>query len=183
MTNLTVATPRIYELGDVTDLPVKAASAIFEGSAIGLASGYARHLADGDTFAGFALGDVASQTSDGDANVHVRTKGKIVLTISSVAVTDIGKAVYASDGNAYTLTAGNDGAIGRVARVYGTNLAVVAFDADRGGFGMITAFTDSSGGVASNTIVDQPGTYDETVQSAHAASFASKVNAIIKQFG
>ena len=183
MTQLTAATARTYVGGDVDDLKVKASSAIYEGSAIGNASGYARQLAAGDKFAGFALCDVASQTSDGDARVRVRTRGKVVLTISSVAVTDIGKPVYATDGNAFTLTASTNPHIGRVVDVYGTNLAVVEFDAHRAGLGGvgIAELTDSSGGTASDTLADISASPTEAQVANSGASLAAKSNAIIRQ--
>lgn len=185
MTNLTTATARIYMQGDIDDLPVKASSAIFEGSAIGNASGYHRHLAATDEFAGFALNDVASQTSDGDAYVRVRKRGRVVLTIASVAVTDIGKPVYATDGNAFTLTASTNSHIGRVVGVYGTNLAIVAFDAERAGMGAngIAELTDSSDGTASDTIADTPASYTEATLANTTASIVAKINAIIRQLG
>ena len=185
MTQLSAALARTYELGNLTDIPVKASSAIYEGSAVGLTSGYARQLNAGDKFQGFALENVASQTSDGDATVRVRQRGEIVLTISSVAVTDIGKPVFASDGNAFTLTQSTSSHIGRVVRVYGTNLAVVAFDATRAGLaaGGIAELTDSSGGTASDTIADVPSTYTEATLANQIASIVAKVNAIIRQMG
>lgn len=183
MTNLTTATARIYMQGDIDDLPVKATSAIIEGSAIGNASGYHRHLAATDEFAGFALNDVASQTNDGDAYVRVRKCGRVVLTIASVAVTDINKPVYATDGNAFTLTPSTNSHIGRVVGVYGTNLAVVAFDANRAGLGGITLLTDSSGGTATDTLAAITGSYVEATIEDTVASLAAKINAIIRQLG
>lgn len=185
MTQLTAATARTYVGGDVDDLKVKASSAIYEGSAIGLTSGYVRQLAAGDKFVGFALCDVASQASDGDARVRVRTRGKIVLTVASVAVTDIGKPVYATDGNAFTLTASTNPHIGRVVDVYGTNLAVVEFDAHRAGIGGvgIAELTDSSGGTASDTLAAISGTYVQAEIRNSIASLAAKITAIQRQIG
>lgn len=184
MTQLSAALARTYLQGDLDDLPVKASSAIYEGSAIGFTAGYHRQLASGDEFCGFSLQDVPSQTSDGDAYVRVRTRGRVVLTITSVAVTDIGKPVYASDGNAFTLTPGTDAHIGRVTGVYGTNLAVVAFDAHRGGLGgQIALLTDSSGGTAGDTIADVPASYTEATLANQLASLTAKVNAILRQLG
>ncbi len=185
MTQLSAATARDYLQGDVDDLKVKASSAIYEGSAIGITSGYARQLAAGDKFAGFALCDVASQTSDGDARVRVRHKGKIVLAITSVAVTDIGKPVYATDGNAFTLTASTNAHVGRVVDVYDTNKAVVEFDAHRAGLGGggIAELTDSSGGTASDTLAAISGTYVQAEIRNSIASLAAKITAIQRQIG
>ncbi len=56
MTTLAVDKPRNYELGDHNDLPVITGDVIYEGAAVGLnGSGYARPLAAGDVFGGFAL--------------------------------------------------------------------------------------------------------------------------------
>jgi len=184
MTQLTAALSRTYLQGDLDDLPVKATSAIFEGTAIGFVSGYHRQLAATDEFAGFAMLDVASVATDGLANVRVRKRGRIVLTITSVAVTDIGKAVFATDGNAFTLTQGSAAHVGRVVGVYGTNLAVVAFDANRAGLGgQIAELTDSSGGTASDPLAAITGSYVEATIENTVASLAAKINAIIRALG
>lgn len=185
MTQLTAALARTYVLGDLDDLKVKASSAIYEGSAIGIVSGYCRQLAAGDKFVGFATQDVASQTSDGDSYVRVRVRGRIVLTISSIAVTDIGKPVYATDGNAFTLTASTNAHIGRVVGVFDTNLAVVEFDARRAGIGAngIAELTDSSAGTASDTLAAISGTYVQSEIRNSIASLAAKINAVIRQIG
>jgi hypothetical protein len=133
MTQLNADTARSFELGDFNDLPVKAASAIYQGSAIGLTSGYARQLTAGDQFGGFAEEGVASQTSDGAAYVKVRARGRIRLTISSVAATDIGMNVYASDGDTFTLTESTNTYVGRIARYVTTDTALVIFDATSAG--------------------------------------------------
>lgn len=184
MTNLTAALPRTYELGELTDLPVKASGAIYEGSAIGLTSGYARQLTAGDRFVGFAMNDVASVGSDGGATVRVRQLGEVLLTITSVAVTDIGKPVYASTGNAFTLTQSTNSHIGRVVRVDSTNTAVVAFDATRAGLGgAIAELTDNSGGSASDTLADISASPTEAEVANSVASLAAKINQIIRQLG
>lgn len=185
MAQLTAATARTYMGGDVEDLAVKASSAIYEGSAIGLTSGYARQLVAGDKFQGFALCDVASQSTDGGSRVRVRTRGRIVLTITSVAVTDIGKPVFASDGNAFTLTQSTNSHIGRVVDVYATNQAIVEYDAQRAGLaaGGIAELTDSSGGTASDTLAAISGTYTQSEIRNSIASLAAKINAILGQLG
>lgn len=181
MPQLTAAVARTFVLGDLTDHAVKATSAIFEGSAVGLTAGFARQLNAGDIFVGFATEDVPSVAADGGANVQVRARGTVLLTVSSVAVTDIGKPVYASDGDTFTLTQSTNSFIGRVLRVAATNTAEVEFDARRGGLGLLTVLTDSSGGTASDTIADVPGTYTEATLANQIASLAAKINAIIRQ--
>lgn len=183
MTQLSAALARTYELGDQTDHAVKQSAAIYEGSAVGLTAGYARQLTAGDTFLGFAMEDVAAPSADGGATVRVLQKGKVVLTISSIAVTDIGKIVYASDGNAFTLTESTNSPIGRVVRVNATNQAVVAFDATRGGLGDVTQLTDSSGGTAADTLVAISGTFSQSEIRNNFASLADRVNRVAKILG
>jgi hypothetical protein len=128
---LSVDTSRTYELGDINDLPVKASATIYEGSAIGLSSGYARALTAGDVFQGFAERGVVESTGvAGAVRVRVIRKGKIKLTITSVAVTDVGKTVYAADdGTFYIVNSGSYSPIGKVERYVTTDTAIVEFDA------------------------------------------------------
>lgn len=186
MTQLSAAVARTFEVGDHCDYGVRTAVAIYQGSAVGLipsstGAGYARQLTAGDIFVGFAENDVPATTGDGAALVRVRQRGKVVLPITGVAVTDIGSAVYASDGDTFTLTASTNTHIGRVVRVNGTNSAVVAFDAANAGFARITELTDSSGGTAGDTIADVPGSYNEATLANQLASLTAKVNALIRQ--
>lgn len=183
MAQLSANTARSFELGDKTDLLVKQSSAIYEGSAVGIASGYARQLVAGDRFAGFAAYGCAAPAADGGASVRLRRIGLVVLTIASIAVTDVGKPVYASDGDTFTLTQSTNSHIGRVVRMVGTNQALVAFDADASGLGAVTELTDSSGGTAADTIAAIGGTYSQTEVRNAVASLAAKVNAILRQIG
>jgi hypothetical protein len=107
---------------------VKGSTTIYEGGAIGLASGYARELVDGDTFVGFAIeGVVNSSSTDGAINVRVQTRGKIKVTLASVAVTDVGKKVYVSDDGTFTLTASPGEIVGIVYRYVTTNTCIIEF--------------------------------------------------------
>lgn len=184
MAQLSANLARSFQLGDFTDLPVKAASVIYEGSAVGITAGYVRQLTAGDLFAGFAhVGVPVAPVADGDLLVRVRRMGLIVLTIASVAVTDIGKPVYASDGDTFTLTSSTNSHIGRVVRVVGTDTALVAFDADAAGMGGVAALTDNSGGTAGDTIAAIGATYDQAEVRNAVASLAARINAIAKQLG
>jgi hypothetical protein len=132
MTTLAVNAPRAYELGDKNHLPVIANDIIYEGAAVGdNASGYARPLVAGDPFRGFCV-QKADNTggSAGDINVEVESKGRIQLSITSLAITDVGRAVYASDDNAFALS-GNGTYIGRVVRYISSGVGVVEFDASK----------------------------------------------------
>ena len=166
-----------YELGDFGDLPVKASQTIYRGEAVGITSGYARQLNAGDLFAGFATAKAVGTSADGGVNVNVIRSGFRKLTISSVAVTDVGKPVYASDSNTYTLTQSTNTRIGTVARYETTDTAIVRFDATRT-FGLtgITALTDNTGGTADNTLVAISGTYVQAEIRNNFADLAAKVN-------
>lgn len=133
MAQLASDTPRIYETGDRNSLPVAAATKIYEGSAVGVATGaaYARPLQAGDRFVGFAVVQADNSAGGaGDAYVRTHKHGAIRLTVAGVATTSIGAKVYATDGNTFT-TADGGGAntlIGVVARVVSAGVAVVGFD-------------------------------------------------------
>lgn len=181
MTTLAANKPRSYELGNRNDLLMIASDIIYEGAAVGIVSGsgHARPLAAGDKFVGFAESTVDNSAGAAAAkSVRVITEGLIQLAVGSVAITDIGKPVYASDDDTFTLTASTNSYIGRVHRYVSSGVAVVAFDANPAG-GTLTALTDNSGGTASDTIADVPGTYTEATLANQIASLTAKINAII----
>lgn len=129
---LTLDTPRAYETGDINDLAVAAAVQIFEGSAVGInsANGLARPLAAGDLFVGFADRGVDNRTgAAGAARVRLREAGKVQLNVAALAITDIGKAVYASDSGTFVLTAASNSRIGHVHRFVSGGAAIVKFAA------------------------------------------------------
>lgn len=132
MATLAADTPRAFELGDIEEYPVIADDIIYEGAAVGEnASGYSRPLAAGDVFQGFAERQADnSGGSAGDKTVRVKTRGKVQLAISGLAVTANDRvAVYASDDNTFTLTATSNSLIGYVSRWVSTGVGIVEFDA------------------------------------------------------
>jgi hypothetical protein len=131
MGTLAADTPRIYELGEFNDFPVIATDIIYEGAAVGdNGSGYARPLVGGDPFRGFATQQADNSTgSAGDKYVHVRAKGKIQLSVSSLAITDVGRPVYATDDATFTLEGAGATLIGHVTRFVSTGVGIVEFDA------------------------------------------------------
>ena len=131
MTTLAADKVRTYELGTLNDLPMVATDIIYEGAAVGIvaASGLARPLVAGDAFAGFA--DFIADNSAGAAsaiNVRVRRRGAVVLPIGSLAATNVGAAVYASDDDTFTLTSTSNTKIGKVVRFISSGLGLVAFE-------------------------------------------------------
>jgi hypothetical protein len=125
---LTANTIRNFGWGNVTQYPVLANATIYEGAAVGLSSGYARALTAGDAFLGFACGKVVGTAANGGAVAHVFRAGVVDLTITSVAVTDVGKCVYASDDGTFTLTQTTSSYIGQVEKYVTTNTATVTFE-------------------------------------------------------
>lgn len=180
MTTLAVDKARDFELGDVREYGVIAADIIYEGAAVGdNASGYARPLVAGDSFRGFAESKVDNSAgAAGALNVRVKQKGIVKLPIGSLAITDVGKAVYASDDDTFTLTATSNSHIGRVISFVSTGVGMVEFDAGGGALGAITALTDSSGGSASDTIASIGGSYVQAEVRNAVASLAAKINAV-----
>lgn len=131
MATLTVNTLRDYQLGDKEEYPVIADDIIYQGAAVGEnGSGYSRPLQAGDPFQGFAeaIADNAGGAA-GAIGVNVIKRGNIVLDISGIGITANDRpAVYASDDNTFTLTAGSNSLIGYVSRWISTGKAVVEFD-------------------------------------------------------
>lgn len=189
MTTLAANTPRAYELGDENDLPVIASDIIYEGAAVGdNASGYARPLVAGDPFRGFALAKADNSAgSAGDINVKVRRRGDVQLTISGVAITDVGKDVFASDDNAFTLTQSTNTRIGKVKRYVTTNTAIVEFEESAGG-AQVSELTDNSAGTPSATAIaalSDGSTYANDVAALrnNLATLTAKVNYLIRRLG
>lgn len=134
MTTLAVDTPRDYQLGDIEEYPVVASDIIYEGAAVGEnASGYARPLVAGDVFLGFAT-EVADNSagSAGDKTVKVRTRGRVKLSVASLAITDNDRVVvYASDDNAFTKVSTSNSKIGWCSRFISSGVGIVEFEATR----------------------------------------------------
>lgn len=137
MANLAKDTPRVFEIAGNeywNDLP-QAAEKSYEGSAMSVnASGYSRMLNVADTVEGFA--GILEKTSDnsagaaGDRNVRLRQKGIAKLTVvGASAVTNLNDAVYASDGNTFTLSSTGNIQIGKVIRWVTSTTCMVYFEA------------------------------------------------------
>jgi len=195
---LSADTPRVYELGDINSLPVKASTKVYEGAAVGIdaASGYARGLNAGDAFKGFAERTADNSAgSNGDVRVRVLTKGIAKLAIANAAITDVDKPVYASDDGTFTLTASTNSYVGKIVRWQATGVVLVAFDASqpspfRGG--TIAPLTDNTAGTANDTLEAMAdlataggNTYTDAEVNAvlakirnNFADLAAKVNAI-----
>lgn len=182
MATLAADAPRAFYQGDFRDRPVVASDIIYKGAAVGdNGSGYARPLTAGDPFRGFA--DYQVDNSDGaagDKYVRCRTHGYIELSISSLAITDVGKDVYASDDDTFTLTQGTNTRIGYVHAFIESGKGVVYFEEAHG---VLTELTDNSGGTASDTLASIGASYSQTAVANAVASLAAKVNALARRLG
>lgn len=135
MSQLTAALQQSFETPGIdNELPVTDNVVIYRGSAVGViaATGYARQLQTTDIFAGFAENTVDNTVTghaSGFKNVPVRRYGYVLLTLT-VAITDFGAQVYATDGNTYTLASGASAVlIGTVHRYVSSTTAIVEFRA------------------------------------------------------
>lgn len=182
MTTLAADSPRTYEMGVINELPMIASDIIYEGAAVGdNASGYARPLVAGDPFRGFAESKVDNSAGVAAAkNVRVKKRGAIVLAVASLAITDVGKDVYASDDNTFTLTQGSNTRVGYVERWISTGNGLVAFNA---AVGAEAALTDSTGGTADATLADVTATFSQTILNNNFADLAAKVNYLLRKAG
>ena len=148
---LSADTNLAFHAPGISDYPVKATSQIYKGSAVGLVSGYARALVAGDQFVGFALANVLGLASDGLVTVPVQTHGYVTLSITSLAVTDIGKPIYASADGTFTLTQSTNSPVGTVHRWIATGSGVMKF-AEKSA--AATLITDSTGGSTTGNTID-----------------------------
>ena len=93
----------------INDLPVIASDIIYEGAAVGdNASGHCRPLVSGDPFRGFAARRVDNASGAAGAKaVVLHQSGIVTLAVTGAsAVTDVGRSVYATDDDTFTLTPG-----------------------------------------------------------------------------
>lgn len=139
MATLSVNTPRRFEAGFedyFNELPVIASDIIYEGAAVGELNdtGTYQPLGTGSTvdkFAGFAVEKADNSAGAASAkSVKVRTFGRVQLAVTGVtATTDVGKDVYATDDNVFTLTATSGVTIGKIVRWVTGTTCIVEFRA------------------------------------------------------
>jgi len=159
---------RIFEIGVINTYPVYCSSTIYRGSAVGISSGYARALTAGDSFRGFADAQVNNSTGMyGAETVDVIESGKMQVTLTGVAITDVGKPVYMSDDGTFTLTQGSNSLVGKVSRYVISNTCIIEF----GGLTTVSALA-----VASTTI-----TTITTVAYTNTTGLSESVNMLINR--
>jgi hypothetical protein len=173
-TTLAVNERRTYELGDIEEYGVIASDIIYEGAAVGdNGSGYARPLVAGDPFLGFAesKADNSATATDGYIRVRVLPRGKVRLPITSLAITDRGKSVYASDDNTFTLTKGSNTYIGYVERWDVSGYGIVVYDAspERDTVGAFGSTTSKMGNTISSARTSRKNFYGDDGAAALTA--------------
>ena len=150
MTTLAADSARPFELGTINELPVIANDIIYEGAAVGdNGSGYMRPLVAGDPFRGFAeskVDNTAVGAAAGDKLVRLRVNGLVKITLSGIAITDVGKPVWASDDDTFTLTQSTNSFIGFIYRYVAANTCIVAFGYEPGAFSVSGAGTTLANG-------------------------------------
>ncbi len=112
---------------------------IYSGAFVGKnPAGYLKPFQAGDEFVGIseeefynssatagAASDVGTDGERGKLKCLYTTAGHFAFTLSSVAITDIQKPVFATDDNTLSLTGHPDAFVGYVTEVYGTNTAMI----------------------------------------------------------
>ncbi|TAL49504.1 MAG: hypothetical protein EPN89_06060 [Methylovulum sp.] len=132
MTTLAADKPRAYEVGDRNEFPVIATDIIYEGAAVGVVdgTGYAKPLASGTRFVGFAETQANNATgAAGDINVRVIEEGMAQLSVSGAVMTDVGQPVYATDDDTFVFLPVGGIFIGFVHRFVSSGVVMVEFDA------------------------------------------------------
>lgn len=116
--------------GHLNTLSVYESVRPYEGAMAGMASGYVRPLVAGDQFAGHFYAEKDNTTgASGAVSVQLRQgRYRAQVAITSVAITDVGKPVYASADNGYSLTPTAYSRVGHVVRYVTTNTCIVEFD-------------------------------------------------------
>lgn len=183
MTTLSVDRSRSFALGDFDDVPVIQSDIIYEGAAVGdNGTNVHRPLVAGDRFVGFAESRADNSAGATAAiNARVRVRGVVQLPITSIDSTDLGKPVYASDDDTFTLSQSTNSHIGKAVRFVATGTVLVEFDAHNPPPGSITELTDSSGGTANDTVAAVEATYVQATVANNFADLAAKVNGILRQ--
>jgi len=128
MTALTVDTPRGISGSIRRGVPLEASANPYAGSALSLAStGYAHELVAGERFAGFMVERTGTPAASGTISAEVDAgEFQAVLPISGIAMTDVGRRVYATDDATFSLTqAAASTYIGRVIGYESSGYALV----------------------------------------------------------
>lgn len=132
MATLAVDKARVYEGGDINEIPMIAADIIYEGAAVGLvdASGHARPLNAADRFAGFAVEKVDNSAgAAADKTVRLWQSGKVSCAVTGAVITDEGQPIYATDDDTFVFSPVAAMFVGFVHRFVSAGVVIVDFNA------------------------------------------------------
>lgn len=163
--------PLEQEIGDRNECPVAASQHLYRGSmAFGDAAGLATTVL-GAKFLGHMVAEADNSAgADGAINaVLMAGRYRLQVTLTGVALTDIGAPVFASDNNTLTLTPGANTPVGKVLRYVAANTAIVEFAPMQ--FASATIANAPAGGVG---VAD--GAWDT---AAHRDAAIATINAIV----
>lgn len=105
---------------------VLTATHVYKGGFVGVTTaGYARPLVAGDKFVGLAYEEINNTGASGAKSVRVYTLGDFQHALTSAAVTDIGRAVYASADDTLTFDPGGNSFVGHVVGFVSSGIVVV----------------------------------------------------------
>ena len=128
---LIVDTPMTRILGDLSQLPVAQLTTLLEGSMLAdNGSGYAVALTAGLAFRGHSVEHCDNSTGGNGAVAVKRLRGRyrLEVTLTGVLITDVGKEVYASADDTYTLSPGTaNSRVGVIDRYVTTDTCIVEF--------------------------------------------------------
>lgn len=112
---------------ETREYPVAAGVRIYRGANVGVRpDGYAVPYVSPYKFLGIALEEQNNTSgSNGSLTVSVRSAGDAVVTLSSVALLDVGRAVYATDDDAQSFRGHPDAFMGRVSQYLSSTTALV----------------------------------------------------------
>lgn len=154
------------------------ATAFYQGSFAGFISGtkLVRPLVAGDVFAGI-IDKVGTAYADAVTKpIGVVIDGAVEIPYSAAALTDITKAVYASDSNTVTFTGSTNSYIGHVRNVIVGQSLIVELPDTRGSLTSLT----TSVGTANDTVPDVGAAFNQTTLNNIVATLAGKINELIR---
>lgn len=152
-------------------------SQIYVGSAVGLSAGFARPLVAGDAFLGFAE-QVLLDNHNRQETVIFRRRGLVLLPLVT-STSDVGRDVYASDDDTFTLTEGGNTRIGAVQSVGENGMTWVEISTVESDVGELTVTV----GTAADAMVDVGATFDQAKLNNNFASLAAKMNSLVRRLG
>jgi hypothetical protein len=112
---------------ELREYPVAASEHVYRGSYVGVnPAGYLKTFVPGDEFVGIAYEEADNSSGAAAAiNCQVFVQGDFSLTLTSAALTDVHKPVYATDDNALSLTGHPDAYVGRIVHYITTSTVCV----------------------------------------------------------